>query len=556
MDDTSASGPRPGVAPGIERHEAAGLFARQSTGLVRSVSTADAVLYNFSSAGNVGLALVFSVTFALAVFPAGNLYEALFLVVPITIAYLLSAALLTAAMPRSGGDYVYVSRILGPRLGFLSSWAVYIGAVLAGFNAWIFSVALLSPALAGIGQLQNSDLLLRWSTWTASPTGSFVVGSVFSLLCFAVVGFLDIKSAIRIMSVAILVALAGLVVSVIMLALADKEAFRTSFDALATSFTGQKDAYSSLEAVGATQIASSGTSGFVSTLGMMPLMALFLFFGAWMTYIAGEMKQATSRSRQVTTVLVPLGLNVVMMVLALLLTERLTSHNFLTGASYSFTLDPANYPLPFAPVPFFFATLTTDSVVLRYLIAGSALLWSFAIYITIGIQATRQIFAWSFDRLIPTKLAAVSPRTHTPIYGAILIFFFLEISLAASSYGDFILKIIGPSAAVQLIMFFLVSVTAIVFPYRWREYYEASSVKWEIGGLPIISIAGVISAIGVVVIAVEYWRFPVLGVAGGIAVALLLVTFGGALLISYGARWIRKRQGVDLDLTYKEIPVE
>jgi len=57
----------------------------------------------------------------LGYFPGANLPIAyvggLLLMLPIAVVY----AVLARAMPRSGGDYVYISRILGPGWGFIAS---------------------------------------------------------------------------------------------------------------------------------------------------------------------------------------------------------------------------------------------------------------------------------------------------------------------------------------------------------------------------------------------------------------------------------------------------
>ena len=90
----------------------AGLFVRQATGLVREAGLVDTVFFNWVSGGAVGLALVYNVYWALNAFPGVNLTLATLLVVPFAICAVLVFALLAASMPRSGGDYVFVSRIV------------------------------------------------------------------------------------------------------------------------------------------------------------------------------------------------------------------------------------------------------------------------------------------------------------------------------------------------------------------------------------------------------------------------------------------------------------
>ncbi|HKM50653.1 MAG TPA: APC family permease, partial [Candidatus Bathyarchaeia archaeon] len=91
-------------------------FLRQATGLVREISTLDAFILNMSASA-VGPALVYMIV-GTTMFPGADV------IVPCLIATVLSLfiaatyAQLTAALPRSGGDYVFNSRILHPAIGF------------------------------------------------------------------------------------------------------------------------------------------------------------------------------------------------------------------------------------------------------------------------------------------------------------------------------------------------------------------------------------------------------------------------------------------------------
>jgi len=97
------------------------VFTRDATGLVREITLKDAVVIVFSFVVSGGIMFLSVQSLHPGYFPGVNLPIAyvggLLLMLPIAVVYAVPAR----AMPRSGGDYVYISRILGPGWGFIAS---------------------------------------------------------------------------------------------------------------------------------------------------------------------------------------------------------------------------------------------------------------------------------------------------------------------------------------------------------------------------------------------------------------------------------------------------
>jgi amino acid transporter len=111
------------------------LFVRQSSGLVRDVSVTNALFFNVAAFVGVGLTL-YPIFYSLGFVPVWTwgpfsaygwaaIVAGLFCVV-----LALIFASLTSVMPRSGGDYVFTTRILHPFLGWMEAWTLVIASVL------------------------------------------------------------------------------------------------------------------------------------------------------------------------------------------------------------------------------------------------------------------------------------------------------------------------------------------------------------------------------------------------------------------------------------------
>ncbi len=111
--------------------QAGGVYARKSTGLVREGGAWSVLIYNINFV-SIGLMTLFAVLLIPAFYPGGNMQLAFLICLIVVLPTSMVFAMFSAAMPRSGGDYVYVSRVLGPSWGMMSNWNQTVWWILYG----------------------------------------------------------------------------------------------------------------------------------------------------------------------------------------------------------------------------------------------------------------------------------------------------------------------------------------------------------------------------------------------------------------------------------------
>ena len=98
------------------------VFLRRASGVVRAMSPVDGMFYGYLSA--TGIYSYFLIMFlGFATFPRANFLAANIITFILFFFVFGTYALLGSTMPRSGGDYVFVSRIVHPMVGFACSMA-------------------------------------------------------------------------------------------------------------------------------------------------------------------------------------------------------------------------------------------------------------------------------------------------------------------------------------------------------------------------------------------------------------------------------------------------
>ena len=151
-------------------------FVREATGLTKDISLFDVFVYNTNNQ-NIGIGVMFIILFVPAFYTGASMLWGAIVAGVLALAHAMTYALFAAAMPRSGGDYVYISRTLSPVLGFISSFnwlvwmTVYVGIPAAYFGQYGLST-LFRMLAATTG---NPDLVRRATSGSNRSVSSWPV---------------------------------------------------------------------------------------------------------------------------------------------------------------------------------------------------------------------------------------------------------------------------------------------------------------------------------------------------------------------------------------------
>ena len=151
-------------------------FARRATGFVRDVKVSDAVIFNVLPACP-GLVMAVSIFWVLTAFSGVNVYACI--VITAICSFLISGAfgLLSQIMPRSGADYILISRSLHPALAVGSSILIGASSMLAMGYWGVFTAKIcIGPMLTMVGVAADSSTLQSWGGTIASKPWDMLVG--------------------------------------------------------------------------------------------------------------------------------------------------------------------------------------------------------------------------------------------------------------------------------------------------------------------------------------------------------------------------------------------
>jgi len=541
-------------------------FVRNSTGLVREVSRWDALIMN-TLGMNVALGAIFLLLQAPGNFPGGNMLLAILigtLVMAFTLLWVYSE--FASAMPRSGGDYVFVSRALHPLVGFLMSWSqgMWLTFFWIGFNAWFALIFAIPTALTTIGAVTGQA---SWISMASTLLGQQTVFGITtqwlvllfgSLITIAFGLLLIYGSQIYWRVQKWLFGIAGLsilIMAVLLVTQGGNVADTWNAFATANGSLGFNDVVTTATSNGFTGVGAPFS--FTSTILMIPWVFFVVGYAQGSAQIGGEVKRASKS--QYFAMVGGVLINGAILALIVWVYQSAVGQDWLRSLSFlnNTAADKLAMPGGIPPGINLIASLLTGSVPLLLIMGVGFLLWAVMGTPLSMLQATRYMLAWSLDGAMPKKLGHVNEKTHTPVNAIILCIVTGEIALIA--------LINLPNASLlgallaQIVAFIVVSLAGVVFPYRLKSVWEGGGGR-RIFGVPTVTLAGlggVVALGGLMIMFITNTNInATFAVTRTISLQFMIGVVVIGLIWYLASKAINKSRGVDVALAYKEIPPE
>jgi amino acid transporter len=531
------------------------LFLRKATGLVRGWSVRDSMIYACLSTNVITLGLV---EFAYQdAFPAGQLLTAV-LVSGVWVSFLVLAySGLVVTIPRAGGDYVWQSRILGSGLGFVMA-----------ATGWWFILWLWAPIYGSV--LSEEFFQPLWvafndpsgAAWFATHTGTFVV----TLITIAVAGLLvslGMSGYARVQKWCFYGGLLGFAIIVILLLAFNRNDFISAFNNETGKLFGMKNAYAGTiadagsKSIGYTPAPFGVAGTFSQSMLLVPMLMFYLLWPNWGTTLYGEVRGASDFKRVFSGMFFGLWTTVALSVVLLLLFAKTFGFNFYQDANALWLNGTAAHSLPIFPYPVVLASWLVNNQVFQVILLLLMSLWFFAWVGTLFLSSTRVIFAAAFDRILPDGAAQVSEKRRVPVWSLVLMLL-PAIGLAALySYNSTFHTYTLDATLVIAVTYLFSAFAVVILPWRKPDLWAASPAsRLKVAGVPVVPAAGLIT-IGLIGYCLYEWLSnSAYGVNNNDSLIYMGAMYVLALVIYLAARVIRSRQGIDLSLINKEIPVE
>ena len=535
------------------------LFLRKATGLVRGWSVRDSMIYACLSTNVITLGLVeFAYQDAI---PNSQLLTAV-LVSGVWVSFLVIAySGLVVTIPRAGGDYVWQSRILGSGLGFVMA-----------ATGWWFILWLWAPIYGSV--LAEEFFQPLWATfnsasgaaWFASKNGTFVV-TLITIALAGVLVSLGMSGYARFQKWCFYGGLLGMLIMVIVMLVVSKNTFISSFNAETAKLFGFKNSYAGTiadagsKAIGYTPSSFGVAGDFGQSMLLVPMLMFYLLWPNWGTTLYGEIRGASDFKRVFSGMFFGLWTTVLLSVILLSLFAKFFGFGFYQDVN-ALWIDNAYgiaspHALPIFPYPVMLVGWAVHSQVFQVILILLMSLWFFAWVGTLFLSSTRVIFAAAFDRILPDGAAQVSEKRRVPVWSLVLMLL-PAIGLAALySYNSTFHTYTLDATLVIAVTCLFSAIAVVILPFRKPDLWAASpAAKIKLLGVPVVPAAGVIT-IGLIGYCLYEWLSnSAYGINNNDSLIYMGAMYVLALVIYLVARIVRSRQGIDLSLINKEIPVE
>ena len=566
------------------------VFTRRASGLVREIGlfTAIAIPLTHTIGGGINKLLIL----ASYANPGANVPLAYILAGLPVLMTAIAYTLLAVSMPRTGGDYIYISRGINPVLGFLTSWGFWWTEIMSlGIIAY-YDVDFWGLGFRIANQATGSQFAADMSGILKEGTIYCLLAAVLIVIVSGIVTLLGAKIYGAIINIGLILGVIGSFFMVVF--------FLIRSPANAPDLWNQTyGGYDQI--VQLAQDAGWAPTGFsAAATGGAAIGAVWAYIGfTAAAYMGGEIKNPSKGMVWSITISAILIIFYYAFIGAMVYRAF---GDFIPQYAYCAYEVPdqlaaivPNAPSPLLPT--FAAALAPGRHALQMIMALSAAIWLLNDIPAFFLVCSRLVFSWSFDRFFPEKLAEVNDRFHSPHWAIIITTIGGLVGVAICHQGAW-------TAAMETTMLYIFAVTfgclaAAITPYVRREVYDRS-IKWEVPGALGLVISSIVFLIIVFFATHFHWFWglflgilgviwlivglylmskgikisvPLMSIAGvaGVGSNFYLLFVAGAELgpkdLAYCSAWMTAgliiflmyyayniRRGVDVKTIYAEIP--
>ena len=537
-----------------------GLFTRQSSGLVRELGVPAATGIALASVAVVNTFINFYS--GLFNFTKVDMVLPLLLAAGIWLVAMFAYRYLLRAIPRAGGEYIYMSRIISPAVGTMIGIATAVGfsyTLSANAN---FAANYVPFALNSLGAAFNSSALMSAATSISGTTTCVTVTCSPGLVICAVgmlviVGLASVFSLRRIAQVILALVIFQVVAFVVLGFLLATHSHQDFVNALG-SYSGKSTAYNDVIALAQKNGIPLGVDIGASLL-VVPFMVLNYNGVLYSYYVGGELKRPGST--YIWASIISLGLLIVVWVGVWLLMRNTIGLDFMQAqAQVGGTSDYSGITnLQANAGGLGYGLVLSGDPISKILIGLAVPAAEIAVDLAFVAVVTRVIFALAFDRMLPIGLAKISERNASPVNAIILA---MIVAIGFTIAGS-ILNIANISA--NLALFFALvllagSIAATALPFRRPEliYKPGTNDVDRIGGIPTAAIwGGASTLLALFTVGVIIAKPNVFGAFSVASIGSLIVIFFSGPIIYVIARRMRlSSSSIDIRLAMRELPPE
>lgn len=488
-----------------------------------------------------------------AYFPGGNILAANILTfVLILFGYALVWGILAGTMPRSGGSYVYNSRIFHPMLGMIISFwngAFIMLAWICVLAPWFWQVGV--PMLAGITGAGENAFSFFNKGW-----GLYLGTSLVNISAF-ITALMGMKRYFKIQRILVAISLIAVTVVGILFSRTSHQDFISIWD----NFVSGSTALRFNEMV---ELASAKMGGipdswnWKNTLGLMLPVSWGMIYGYVVIFIAGEIKQPRINilQSQLLTTLISgffmfwIGLEY----------SRMLGWEGMHAVAWIAEKGGETVNVPFKLHYINIAALISGfqkgvGILLGFAFLASNWLWVVFSY----IAWSRAAMAWGKDRIGPRWFTTNQTNEGQPVFVLLVMLIISQLALIYFSVYSGVQHSFSVGVMQLLSVFAFTALGAVILPFsnKVKTIWNLSPYRsWKLGKIPIITVAGILSLLLTVLLLVGFFvndDFEEL--------RFWWVIINIAVWIS-GGLWyfiwkkVQTRRGVDLSKSFERMPPE